>query len=145
MELDVAASTVSGRARSVRAQIVREALRRGVIDDKTRELASHTNVELVIDTGFAEILRANGKVDVTELVRPGIPADKPRASGLMVRSRSGTFVDELVGRNCGPMSIQACAVVVILEMAPGWRTMFASAADAKVCLGAVMHDPAPAG
>ena len=54
---------------------MRKAFRRGVINDGACRLASHADVELIVDARFAEVFGTNGKVNVTELIRPGIPTD----------------------------------------------------------------------
>ena len=143
MKLDVASASVAGGARRGRAQIVREAFCCCVVDDAAIALAFHSDVELIVDTRFAEVFGSNSKVDVAELVRSRVTADEPSA-GRLVRFwiDACALVYELVGCNCGPMSIQPCAVVVILKMAPGRRTVLASPADGEVCFRAIVHNPA---
>jgi len=145
MELDVSAPTVSRRAWSIRTQIVRKALRDGRVDDSAGRIRQ-LDVELVVDPGFSCVFGANGKVNVTELVRPGRATDLPGTGGLMgLRVRAGAIIDELIFRDTGPVNVQACAMVDVLQVAPGWRTVLASAPDAEVRLGTVVYDPSAAG
>ena len=147
MELDVSAPAASRRgAWSIRTQIVPSALRgRAVVDDCAGRIRQ-TDVELVVDSGFSCVFGANGKVNVTELVRPGRATDLPGTGGLMgLRVRAGAIIDELIFRDTGPVNVQACAMVDVLQVAPGWRTLLASAPDAEVRLGTVVYDPSAAG
>jgi len=83
MQLDVSASAVSRHgARSIRTQIVPSALRGRVVDDSAGGIRQD-DVELVVHTWLSRIPGANGKVDVTELVRPGRATDLPSTGGLV--------------------------------------------------------------
>jgi len=147
MELDVSAPAASRRgARSIRTQIVPSALRgRAVVDDRAGRIRQ-TDVELVVDPGSPASLARNGKVNVTELVRPGRATDLPGTGGLMgLRVRAGAIIDELIFRDTDPMNVQACAMVDVLQVAPGCEPCLASAPDAEVRLGTVMYDPSAAG
>ncbi len=85
---------------------MRHALRSGVIDDGAVGLASHSDVELVVDAGFSSVPGPDGKVDVTKLVRPRRPADEPSANRLTVGIRAiAAIVDELISSDSSPMSI----------------------------------------
>lgn len=140
MKLDVASAPVACCARRVRAQEVREAFRCGVIDDDGGiRLASHANVELVVDTGLPEISGLKREIHITELVRSRVSANNPRANGLAVGVCAvRAVIHKLVSRDRGPMRIEARPVVVVLQVAPRRRTMLASAGHSKVRLGAVV-------
>src|SRR5229473_716048 len=149
MQLDVSAPAASRRgARSIRTQIVPSALRgRAVVDDCAGRIRQ-TDVELVVDPGFSCVFGANGKINVREcrVVGPGGATDFPGTGRLArLRIRTGAIIDELIFRDTGPVNVQACAMVDVLQVAPGWRTVLASAPDAEVRLGTVVYDPSAAG
>jgi len=146
MQLDVSAPAVSRGARSIRTQIVEGAFRGRVVDDRAGGIRQD-DVELVVNTWFSRIPGANGEVDVTELVRPGRATDLPGTGGLLglgVRAVAA-IIPKKVSRNAGPVNIQAGAVIDVLQVAPGRRTVFAPASNAEVGLGTVVHDPSAAG
>src|SRR6266403_817426 len=146
MQLDVSAPAVSRGARSIRTQIVEGAFRGRVVDDRAGGIRQD-DVELVVNTWFSRIPGANGEVDVTELVRPGRATDLPGTGGLVglgVRAVAA-IIPKVVARNAGPVNVQACAVIDVLQVAPGWRTVLSPASDAEVGLGTVVHDPSAAG
>jgi len=108
MQLDVSAPAVSGRgARSIRTQIVESALGGRVVDNGAVGIGQ-ADVELVVNTRFSRVPGANGKVYVTELVRPGRAADLPRTGGLMrLRVRTvAAIIPKEVPRNAGPMNVR---------------------------------------
>ncbi len=146
MQLDVSAPAVSRGARSIRTQIVEGTFRGRVVDDRAGGIRQD-EVELVVNTWFSRIPGANGKVDVTELVGPGRATDLPGAGGLVglgVRAVA-TIIPKKVPRNAGPVNVQAGAVIDVLQVAPGRRTVLAAASNAEVGLGTVVHDPSAAG
>src|SRR6266850_8124872 len=147
MQLDVSAPAVSRHgARSIRSQVVEGALRGRVVDDRAGGIRQD-DVELVINTWFSRIPGANGKVDVTELVGPGRATDLPGAGGLAglgVRAVAA-IIPKKVPRNAGPVNVEAGAVIDVLQVAPGRRTVLAAASNAEVGLGTVVHDPSAAG
>jgi hypothetical protein len=65
MELDVATPAAAWRAWGRRAQIVGRALGGRVINGEARRWVRQPNVELVVDSWFACVFGADGKVDVT--------------------------------------------------------------------------------
>lgn len=146
MQLDVSAPVVTRRARSIRTQIVESALRGRVVDDCARGIGQD-DVELVVDTWFSRVPGANGKIDVTELVRPGSATDLPGTHWLArFRVRAvATIIPEKVACNTGPVNVQACAVINVLEVPPGRRTVLASASHAEIRPSTVVYDPTPAG
>src|SRR5260370_6039588 len=145
MELDVSAPAVSSRARSIRTQKVRKALRCRVVVDDCAGGIRQPDVELVVNTRFSRVSGAHGKVDVRErrVVRPGRATDLPGTDGLAcLRVRTvAAIIPKKVPRNAGPVNVQAGAVIDVFEVAPGRRTVLASARDAEVRLGAVVYDP----
>src|SRR2546428_1491748 len=143
VELDVAPSTVARRARSRRAQEVGKALRGRVIDDQAGYGVPQPDVELIVDTGFTRVSGLHDEVDVTEQVRPGRAAHatgtgRPAFGG-------GARVHLQVRRDAGPVNVQARAVVDVLQVPPGRRTVLAAPTDAEVRLVAVEEDEAAAG
>src|SRR6266404_1897143 len=147
MQLDVSAPAGSRHgARSIRTQVVPSALRGRVVDDSAGGIRQD-DVELVVHTWFSSIPGANGKVDVAELVGPGRATDLPCTGGLVgLRVRAvAAIIPEEVSRNTGPMDVQARTVIDVFQVAPRWRTVFASACDAEIRLGTVVHDPSTAG
>jgi len=148
MQLDVSAPAATRRGtRCIRTQIVEGALRGRVVVDDAAGGIGQPDVELVVNSWFSRVPGANGKVDVTELVRPGRATDLPRTGGLVrLRVRAvAAIIPEKVPGNAGPVNVQACAVIDVLQVAPGRRTLLASARDAEVRLGPVVHDPSAAG
>ena len=102
--------------------------------------------ELIIDAGFADVLRRDRPVDVTELVRPGRAANDAGAGRLVclgVRARVSALD---VRRDGEPVDVQVCAVVDVLQMAPQAVSVSprpAGATDAEVRLRArVANDEA---
>src|SRR5438552_7064248 len=75
MELDVSAPAVSRRAWSIRAQIVPSAFIGRAVPDDCAGRIRQPDVELVVNTWFARVSGANGKIDVTELVCFGSVTD----------------------------------------------------------------------
>src|SRR6266567_4845417 len=109
MKLDISASAVSSRARSIRTQKVRKALRCRVVVDDCAGGIRQPDVELVVNTRFSRVSGANGKVDVTELVRPGRATDLPSTDGLArarLRVRTvAAIIPKKVPRNAGPVNV----------------------------------------
>src|SRR5439155_21160319 len=97
----------------------------------------HPDIELVIDAWFARVSGPNDKVDVTELVRPGRATNE---TGVGVTSDV-----QHVRRDAGPVDVQACAVVCVLQMPPGRRTVLTAARDAEVRVGTIVDDEAATG
>jgi len=146
MQLDVSAPAVTRGARSIRTQIVEGALRGRVVDDGAGGIRQD-EVELVVHTWFSPIPGANGKVDVTKLVGSGRATDLPGTGGLLglgVRAVTAIIPKKVPG-NTGPVNVEARAVIDVLQVAPGRRTVLAAASDAEVGLGTVVHDPSAAG
>src|SRR5260370_42337044 len=91
MKLDVSASAVSSRARSIRTQKVRKALRCRVVVDDCAGGIRQPDVELVVNTRFSRVSGAHGKINVRErrVVGPGGATDFPgtgRLTGLRIRT-----------------------------------------------------------
>src|SRR5258708_29234591 len=143
VELDVAAPTVARRARSRRAQEVGKALRGRVIDDQAGCGVPQPDVELIIDPGFTRVSGLHDEVDVTEQVRCGRATNE--AGTRRPALGGGARVHLLVCRDAGPVDVQAVAVVDVLQMPPGRRTVLAAPADTEVRLVAVEEDEAAAG
>ena len=107
MELDVSAPAVSRRgARSIRTQVVPSALQGRVVDDSAGGI-HQDDVKLVVNTWFSRIPGANGKVDVTVLVRPGRATDLPRTGGLVgLRVRIvATIIPKIIPRDARPVNV----------------------------------------
>src|SRR6266705_2621545 len=145
VELDIATTVGTRGARSRRAQEVEPAaaLRGRVIEDHVGSGLPQPDVELVIDTGFPRVSGPHDEVDVTEQVRRGRTTnetctDRPALGG-------GARAILQVCRDAGPVDVQARAVVDVLQMPPGRRTVLAAPADAEVRLVAVEEDEAAAG
>src|SRR5438309_2198232 len=100
-----------------------------------------------VNTWFARVSGANGKIDVTELVCPGRATDFPGTDGLArLRVRTvATIIEKLIFRDTGPVNVQASAMVNVLKVAPGRRTVLAPASDAKVRFITVVNDPPATG
>src|SRR5207247_1979652 len=150
MELDVAAPAIARRAWSIRAQIMGKALVGRVIDGNAELL--EPDVERVINTWFSPVSGVNGKVDITVQVRPSRATNPTGTGPLRVFVRRGLRVDLHVRRDAGPVHVQACAVVVVFQMAPVIcfltrqpGSVLAPATDAEVRLESVVHDPPAAG
>src|SRR5260370_31743341 len=148
MKLDVSASAVSSRARSIRTQKVRKALRCRVVVDDCAGGIRQPDVELVVNTRFSRVSGAHGKINVRErrVVGPGGATDFPgtgRLTGL--RIRTGAIIPKKGPRNAGPVNVQAGAVIDVFEVAPGRRTVLASARDAERRLVTVVNEPSSAG
>src|SRR6266446_5949238 len=107
MELNVSAPAVSRRsACRVRTQVVPSALIGRAVPDHCAGRICQPDVELVVDTWFSRVFGANGKVDITELVRPGSAADFAGTGRLArLRIRTGAIIDELIFRDAGPVNI----------------------------------------
>ena len=145
MELDVAAPAGARRTWSIGTQVVGKALRGRVVDRGVRGICQ-ADIELVVNSRFARVFGLNGKIDVTELVRPGRATDDPGARGLArLGVRAGSPVNEEVPRNAGPVNVQACAMVDVLQVTPSWRTVLASSSNAEVRLCTVVYNPAATG
>src|SRR5439155_20333779 len=97
----------------------------------------HPDIELVIDAWFARVSGPNDKVDVTGLVRPGRATNE---TGVGVTSDV-----QHVRRDAGRVDLQAYAVVNVLQMPPGRRSVLAAARDAEVRLGTIVDDEAATG
>ena len=147
MELDVSAPAVSRRAWSIRAQIVPSAFIGRAVPDDCAGRIRQPDVELVVNTWFARVSGANGKIDVTELVCPGRATDFPGTDGLArLRVRTvATIIEKLIFRDTGPVNVQASAMVNVLKVAPSRRTVLAPASDAKVRFITVVNDPPASG
>lgn len=93
------------------------------------------NRECIIHTWLADVLGPHDKVDVTVQVRLG-GATNVTGTGRLARLGVGArvAVEVEVCRDAGPVNVQVCAVVVVLQMAPGRRPVLAFAADAEVRL-----------
>jgi hypothetical protein len=85
--------------------------------------------------------RAYDEIDITIQVGARGTANLARAEGL----RAVLRVDLDVGRNAGPVNVQASAVIDVFEMAPSGRAVLAAAADAESGLVAVIEDETAAG
>src|SRR5207245_4938587 len=121
-----------------------------VIDGNAKLL--DPDVQRVITTWSSPVSGVNGKVDITVQVRPGRATNPAGTGPLRVFVRRGLRVDLHVRRDAGPVHVQACAVVDVLQMAPVIVLMtrqpgivLASAPDAEVRLESVVHDPPAAG
>ena len=131
----------------------------GRVIDGNAELLE-PDVERVINTWFSPVSGVNGKVDITVQVRPSRATNPTGTGPLRVFVRRGLRVDLHVRRDAGPVHVQALpvsdgpavTVVVVFQMAPVIVLMtrqpgivLASAPDAEVRLGSVVHDPPAAG
>src|SRR6266704_1422516 len=119
MKLDISASAVSSRARSIRTQKVRKALRCRVVVDDCAGGIRQPDVELVVNTRFSRVSGANGKVDVTELVRPGSATDLPSTDGLTRRRASPSVLGRSVAKLTSPNWF-VLAVPQIFRVPMGW-------------------------
>src|SRR6266566_5844500 len=126
MKLDISASAVSSRARSIRTQKVRKALRCRVVVDDCAGGIRQPDVELVVNTRFSRVSGANGKVDVRErrVVRPGRATDLPGTDGLAcLRVRTvAAIIPKKVPRDAGPVNVQTGAMIDVFDLTQGAPT-----------------------
>lgn len=103
-----------------------EAFRCCVVDDAAIALASHADIELIVDSRLPSVDGTKREIHVAKLVRFRVSANNPRADGLAMGVRAvAAVIDELVRRDSCPTRVQARPVVVIFQMSPGRRTLLA--------------------
>src|SRR5437870_1567931 len=88
--------------------------RPSVVD--SRSACAQLDSERVSLAWFALVRGLDEPVDITEPIRPG-RATNPTATGRVARRAIGPWEDE-VPRDGGPVNVQACAVVDVLQMTP---------------------------